>query len=222
MLESHNAWTNVRSTTCSNPADAALQIAGTPTFRQRNVATSGLLVAGEARVWIPVAVMIRPRVGSFVFSRAEVEPMYCDMARARAFGADAVVIVVLDTSGHMDAVLTHGPEARADDTPVRFHRAFDEVRDHAAALDVLIDAGVSRVLTPSGAATTRDGADTLAAVVHHAAGRIAIMAGRTVRGANARDLVRRSGVSEMHARSELDESRIHGIVVAVRADPPLL
>jgi len=44
---------------------------------------------------------------------------------------------------------------------------------------------------------------------------VVIMAGGRVRPNNARALVARSGVAEVHARSELDESRVRGIVDAM-------
>lgn len=176
---------------------------------------SALLAAVKQQVRIPVAVMVRPRGGSFVFSRVEVDSMYRDIAMAQSLGADALVIGVLDAAGRVDAGLTRSLVARAKGIPVTFHRAFDEVTNQRAALDALIGAGVSRVLTSGGAATAIEGADALAELVRRAAGRIRIMAGGKVRGVNVRELVTRSGVEEVHARSELDESRIRDIIKAL-------
>ena len=75
------------------------------------------------------------------------------------------------------------------------------------ALDVLIDAGVSRVLTSGGPGTALDGrGSALRRLVDHADGRISIMAGGKVRGENVAEIVRRSGVREVHARCERDRS----------------
>lgn len=176
---------------------------------------AALLAAVKQQVRIPVAVMVRPRGGSFVFSRVEVDSMHRDIAMAQSLGADALVIGVLDAAGRVDAGLTRSLVARAKGIPVTFHRAFDEVTNQRAALDALIGAGVSRVLTSGGAATAIEGADALAELVRRAAGRIGIMAGGKVRGVNVRELVTRSGVEEVHARSELDESRIRDIIKAL-------
>src|SRR3954447_25231071 len=50
----------------------------------------------RARVRIPIAVMIRPRGGTFVHSTHEVEQMIREIDTVRRVGVDAVVIGVLD------------------------------------------------------------------------------------------------------------------------------
>ena len=134
---------------------------------------------------------------------------------ARDLGAGAVVIGPLTNDDTLDLAATRELVACAGALPVTFHKAFDEIPNQLDALDELIDAGVARVLTSGGAPTARDGAHRLRELVERAAGRIVIMAGGRVRPDNARALVERSGVSELHARSELDESRVRGIVDAV-------
>ena len=95
------------------------------------------------------------------------------------------------------------------------HLAFDAVPDHLATLDILIDAGVARVLTSGGAGTAAAGVDMLASLVERSRNRISIMAGGKVRAHNVKDIVRGSGVREVHARSEDDETRIRDLVRAV-------
>jgi copper homeostasis protein len=174
-----------------------------------------LILEVKQRVSIPVAIMVRPRGGPFVFTLAEVDSMRRDMDMVRELGADAVVIGLLNTHGAIDAPHTRELVARADGTPVTVHRAFDGVSDQMAALDVLAEAGVSRVLTGGGPGSALDGVDTLRALVGRAGGRISIMAGGTVRAENVARIVRRSGVHEVHARCERDPQRIRGIVDAL-------
>ena len=175
---------------------------------------AALIGAVKSIVRIPVSVMIRPRGGSFVHSRAELDAMRRDIEVALAHGADMLVIGVLTEAGIVDARATRDLVARAGRTPVTFHKAFDEVNDQLAALDALADAGVSRVLTSGGAASALEGADRLAELVARGGERISVMAGGTVRGHNAREIVRRSVVRELHARCELDPARIREIVAA--------
>ena len=92
-----------------------------------------------------------------------------------------------------------------------FHRAFDDVLDQARALESLVGAGVSRVLTSGGAATAIEGAASLGALVRAARDRIIIMAGGTVRANNVSQLVATSGVREVHARCGPGESRIRAL-----------
>ena len=170
----------------------------------------------KARLGIPVSVMIRPRGGSFVHTPAELDAMRRDIEMALRAGADMLVFGVLDDDGRVHERVTRELVARAAGTPVTFHKAFDTIADLAVALDALIDAGVSRVLTSGGAPAAIDGAGVLATLVERADGRITIMAGGKVRAPNARELVRRSGVSEIHARCELDPARIRDLVSATR------
>ena len=171
----------------------------------------------KRRVRIPVAMMVRPRGGSFVFSAAELDTMRRDLDLVRSLGADAIVIGLLDRTGRVDVETTRALVECAAGTPVTFHRAFDEANDQPAALDALIDARVSRVLTGGGPSTALAGADSLRALVERADGRISIMAGGTVRAENVGEVVQRSGVREVHARCERDPRRIRDIVATLAA-----
>jgi copper homeostasis protein len=176
-----------------------------------------LIAEVKRRVRIPVAMMVRPRGGSFVFSPAEVDAMRRDMDNVRELGADVVVIGLINTDGAIDERHTRELVNRAEGTPVTVHRAFDHTTDLAAALDALIDAGVSRVLTGGGPGTALDGVDALKALMDRADGRISIMPGGKLRGDNAARIVDRSGVHEVHARCERDPQRIRDIVDALAA-----
>ena len=129
-------------------------------------------------------------------------------------GADGLVIGVLNEMGDVNRALTRELVERAAFHPVTFHRAFDEARSQATALEAIVEAGVDRVLTGGGPGTAVEGVDMLRDLVYEALGRITIMAGGKVRADNARSLVEQTGVAELHARCELDPSRISGIVAA--------
>jgi copper homeostasis protein len=186
-----------------------------------NMAVSGttpsddLIVAVKSAVKIPVSVMIRPRGGSFVHSATEIVGMHRDIERAIELGADMVVIGVLDDSMRINEPATRALVRRAGETPVTFHKAFDEIVDQREALESLVDAGVSRVLTSGGAPTAVDGRAALARLVEQAAGRLSIMAGGRVRGANVCELVRDSSVREVHARCADDETVIRELRTAL-------
>ena len=174
-----------------------------------------LVRAVKAAVAIPVFVMVRPRGGDFLFSRAEYLEMLASIPGLRAAGADGFVIGSLTAEATVDEAQTRGLVEACAGAPVTFHKAFDVARDQAAELEALIRCGVRRVLTSGGAPRAIDGADALRALVRQAHGRITIMAGGKVRAPNAREIVERSGVSELHARCVSDEGTIRGIVAAV-------
>ncbi|HSQ28512.1 MAG TPA: copper homeostasis protein CutC [Gemmatimonadaceae bacterium] len=167
-----------------------------------------LLAAVKSRIDIPVFAMIRPRGGSFVYTPAEREAMRRDIAMACQHGADGIVLGLLDERSRIDVTAMRDVLGDAGDLPVTFHRAFDEIADQLSALDTLVELGIDRVLTSGGAPTALAGVESIRALVEHAAGEIHIMAGGGVRAHNAGDLVRLTGVRELHARCELDPARI--------------
>ncbi len=164
---------------------------------------------------VPLHVMVRPRPGSFRVSGAEVSDMVRGIndLMADAEGVDGIVLGVLDRHGGIDSDALGELVAAACGAPVTFHRAFDEVRDPLASLDLLVAAGVSRVLTSGCARTAWEGRATLRRLVAASGGRITILGGGRVRGDHVRELVDATGLAEVHARA----SAITGIVSALAA-----
>ena len=164
-----------------------------------------------ARVSVPVLVMIRPRPGDFVYTRAELDRMRDDIAIALDLGASGVVVGALDASGRVDTTATRELLAVSRGRPVTFHRAFDETPDPLAAIDTLASLGVARVLSSGAAPTALEGAETLAAMVARAGDALRVVAGGGVRSYNVAAIVRRAHVREVHARCGADAARIRSI-----------
>jgi copper homeostasis protein len=155
---------------------------------------------------IGVNVLVRPRGGDFVLTSEEVGVMCADiraLQRLRAASPVPVgfVLGALTPDGEIDVPVVRTLSEVCGDAPVTFHRAFDATRDLAAALDVLVELGVDRVLTSGGRATALEGADVLAELVERAAGRITVMAGGSVRAGNVAAVVARTRVPEVHLRA---------------------
>jgi len=175
--------------------------------------------AVKARVFIPVFVMARPRGGSFVYDAGEVDATHRDIERVIAAGADGVVVGALTSSNEVDVPTLRGFVARAGGVPVTFHRAFDQVGDLSRTLEILVDAGVQRVLTAGGQGTALEGLAVLRSLVEQAGDRIVVLAGGKVRGHNAGEIIARTGVRELHARCEGNASQIAEIVDVARSEP---
>lgn len=157
--------------------------------------TPGLMAQAAGRSVWP---MIRPRAGDFVFSPAEADAMRRDIDAARAAGLPGVVLGASRRSGELDAELLAELCRHAAGLGLALHRAFDQAPDLTAALETAVALGFERVLTSGGARSASEGADRLAALVAQAGDRIVIMAGSGVTAANVVDLVRRTGVKEVH------------------------
>ena len=164
---------------------------------------------------IPVVAIVRPRPGGFVYDAAEIRAMLGDIGALSRAGLSGVVCGALAADGAVDAAATRAMVDAADGLPVTFHRAFDAVHDKAAALEILIDAGVARLLTSGGAPTALEGAETIASLMRQARDRIQIVAGGGVRAHNVRDILARTGATAVHARF-VDRDSMRQLIEAVR------
>ncbi|HWG02864.1 MAG TPA: copper homeostasis protein CutC [Trebonia sp.] len=162
--------------------------------------SAGLIgrVVERAAGRLAVHVLVRPRGGDFVYSAAEEDVMSRDIAAARAAGADGVVIGALTAAGAVDVPMVRRLIEVARPLGVTFHRAFDETADPAAAFADVLALGADRLLTSGGAPTALEGADLIETLVDRSGEKIAVMAGSGVTERTAADLVRRTGVRELH------------------------
>ena len=161
----------------------------------------GLIARCREEVQIPLHVMIRPRPGHFVYEEDEFDVMCHDIVAAKALGVDGVVVGPL----HVDHTI-HAPQlaelvALARPMRVAFHRAFDRTPDADVALDTLLRHRVDYVLTAGHAPTALAGADCLRALQQRAGQDLVVLAGGSVRGDHATQLVARAGVRELHTRA---------------------
>ena len=149
---------------------------------------------------IPVHALIRCRAGGFVYSEAEeIAVMNADAKAAVSAGAAGLVVGAL-TPAHrvdLDALERILDGVPVDSIELTFHRAIDQIGDRSAAIDRLIAAGMTRVLSSGGATFCAAGLDELAAMVDQAAGRLQIMAGGGITVADIPAL-RRIGVDAVH------------------------
>jgi len=160
----------------------------------------GLVSAIRDRLAIPAFIMIRPRGGDFVYDEAELSVMLRDIDAMKRVGAHGIVSGALESSGCIDIESTKTLREAAAPLPFTFHRAFDLAPELEQALDELMELGVNRVLTSGGASTAIVGADAIARLRRKAGSAMTMLAGGGVRAPHAAELVRASGVTEVHAR----------------------
>jgi len=171
---------------CSAPAEGGL----TP--------SAATLRLSRKYVKIPIHVMIRPREGDFCYSNREFESMVLDIAAAKMAGMEGVVAGILNPDGTVDEKRMAMLVDAAAPMNVTFHRAFDMVRDQDEALEAIIYAGCSRILTSGGQQTAMLGIENLSTLVQKAANRISIMPGSGVNLTNIKQIAEQTKASEMH------------------------
>ncbi len=161
----------------------------------------GMIAHCRELLVVPMAVMIRPRAGDFVYSEEERDVMSADIMTARALGVNTVVLGILRSDGTVDEEAMLPLVASARPMQVTFHRAFDRTPDLHAALESLLRLGIDTVLTSGGQKFALDGVNTLASLRQRAGEQLTVMAGGGVRAHNVREIVSGSGVTAVHARA---------------------
>jgi len=159
----------------------------------------GLIATVRRSIAIDLFVMIRPRGGDFCYTPTEFEGMQEEIKLARRLGADGVVLGLLDEQGLVDVARTGQLVDLARSLPVTFHRAIDMTPDLPAALEAVVAAGATRILTSGGAPNARLGSATIARMVTAAGDRASIMPGGGVTLATVGEIAQVTGASEFHA-----------------------
>jgi len=160
--------------------------------------SAGTIQYVREKLQIPVHVMIRPRIGDFIYDAVEKEIILKDIAFCKNSGINGVVTGVLNPSGKIDKEFMQKVAETAGEMSVTFHRAFDLTSDLAESLEILIECGVSRVLTSGGKAAVPDGLENIIGLVLQANERIIIIPGGGITTGNVKNIIHRSGVREIH------------------------
>ena len=96
---------------------------------------------------IPVFILIRPRMGDFVYSNKEFELMKNDIVKFKEIGCKGIVSGVLNDDNTIDNERTKELVKLSKPLEFTFHRAFDKVKDPIKEIENLIKIGINRVLT---------------------------------------------------------------------------
>ncbi|MBR0292447.1 MAG: copper homeostasis protein CutC [Bacteroidales bacterium] len=147
---------------------------------------------------VAVNVLVRPRAGDFVYSEDEVRLMMEQICTCKRLGVNGVVIGALTREGDIDLPLMRRLVDAARPLDVTFHRAFDECRNPAVALEDVISLGCERLLTSGCAPSAEEGKELLAQLMRQAARRIIIMPGAGIKPGNAAAIAAAVQTTEYH------------------------
>ena len=149
---------------------------------------------------IQLYILIRPRIGDFIYDVGEFERMKQIIQLCGAMGCDGVAVGMLTPQGAVDTRRCAELIRMARDFAmgVTFHRAFDCCSDQFQALEDIINLGCDRILTSGGRRSAPEGAAVIKQLIDRAAGRISIMPGAGITDENIAELVRTTGLKEFH------------------------
>lgn len=165
--------------------------------------SAGMIQSVREAISIALHTMVRPRPGDFCYSEREFEVMMHDVATAKRLGSDGVVLGILMPDGSIDTERTRKLLVAARPMSVTFHKAIDASSDIIRVFDDIVQLGIDRVLTSGGKADVLAGADVLRELVKRSHGRVKVLAGGGVSFDNVMEVVKLSGVKEVHALSAL-------------------
>ena len=171
---------------CDNPADGGT----TPSI--------GIVEVIRQNVTMDVYVMIRPRGGDFCYSSYEFHAMKRDIYHFQKASVDGFVFGILNPDGTLDKKRCKELIDKAKPLKCTCHRAFDMTRDPFQALEDCIEVGFERILTAGQRPKAGEGLDLIKQLVEKAGNRIKIMPGSGVNEQTVKEIVSRTGVSEIH------------------------
>ena len=159
------------------------------------------LIEAKKRLKIPVMVMVRPREAGFYYTENEIRVMERDAALFLEHGADGIVFGFLNQDGTINTKMTRRMLKIIGTKQSVFHRAFDVVPDPITALNLLIELGVTRVLTSGQQPSVYDGIPLIRELIGRAAGRIQILPGAGIQLENVREIIQKTGADQIHFAS---------------------
>lgn len=150
---------------------------------------------------LKVISMVRPRGAGFCYLDEEFAVMERECREVLKAGADGVAFGCLTEDGSVDMEKTKGllDIIKGMGKEAVFHRAFDCVADPFEAMELLAGLGVDRILTSGLKPKAPEGRDMIRKLQERFGGRIQILAGSGVNSANAMELIRYTGISQVHS-----------------------
>lgn len=161
---------------------------------------------------IETHVLIRPRPGGFYYNEDELEVILREVINCKRSGVKGIVVGALSETGEIDKNVLAEIMDKAEGMEVTFHRAFDDSIDWQRSLDVLLECGVTRVLSSGMASNAEIGLPILKQMVKRAENKIQIMAGGGINASNIRRIANEVQPHAIHfsgtSKFQLDEDSL--------------
>lgn len=170
----------------------------------------GTIRSVREKISIGLHVIIRPRGGDFLYSKAEYEIMKRDIEICGENNVNGVVLGILLPDGNIDIERTARLIEFSRPMSVTFHRAYDLTDDPLKSLEGVISAGADRLLTSGQRNKAEDGMDLITKLVENSNDRIIIMPGSGINESNIRHIANSTKANEFHltGRKTIDSCMI--------------
>ena len=182
---------------------------------------------------IETHVLIRPRAAGFTYSEDEIQLMLNDIKDCRELGVKGIVIGALNLNKTIDRDAMLRMKEVAKDLEITCHRAFDDSFDWKNSMDVLIEAGINRILSSGLSSSVELGLPILTEMMKYAKSRIEIMVGGGVNLGNVQrilldvqpDAIHFSGTSKLildensyfsETLLQVDKSKVEKLIHSIR------
>ena len=153
------------------------------------------------KIKIPVKIMIRPRVGDFIYSDSEINRMKSDIKYCKSIGVGEVVFGALTENGEVDNNLTKLLARHAFPMKVTFHKAIDEVNNYMKALTNLsFIKNINGVLTSGTKENALAGKDYIKKAAKEFSGTLNIIAAGSITNTNLKKIHSELYMKEYHGK----------------------
>jgi copper homeostasis protein len=161
-------------------------------------------------VKIPVKVMIRPRVGNFVYHDQELDVMKEDILYCKRVNVSGIVFGVLKEDKTVNLRATRLLSDMANGLEITFHKAIDQVSSMFTELDRLRKTqAVTNILTSGGADSAMKGSDILKEMVNRYSSQLTIIAAGKITEQNFIQVHKFIGAQEYHGRKIVGDLRLN-------------
>ncbi|MBK8848414.1 MAG: copper homeostasis protein CutC [Bacteroidetes bacterium] len=171
---------------CSNPAEGGC----TPSL--------ALIEKTVEHTKIPLGVMVRPRGGNFVYDANDKVIMLRDIEHIKKTGARFIVAGALTHENEIDIEFTKRLVETSYPLMFRFHRAIDVVPNYLRSMSMLIESGVTSVLTSGGEQNAILGLTNLKEAKHYFGHSMQLVVAGGVRSNNALTFLQ-AGMHYLHS-----------------------
>lgn len=161
---------------------------------------ASLQIAKE-KVHIPLYPMLRVRGGGFCYDDLEIETMRQDAHHFARAKADGLVFGFLNEDRSIDTQTTKEfvDICKAYGIEAIFHRAFDNVKNPYNAIELLIECGITRVLTSGLQKSAHEGMRLIKDLQEKYSHQIEIIVGAGINENNVEEIIQNTGINFVHS-----------------------